>query len=338
MSLYSSLYYPSAGISNEVLLYNGLLLWDQLEFISPFDGYDYYDHSDNHDLSHAKEILVKPFLPNRENKKMAHDIIIALANSDLPEWFFYEFNQQDTYSMYPQKLLPETWEELQKSKLAKKHKNSYDFVLSSSFGLTIMAILADVCAGKQKRTITDLASAYAGLTRFITKANEGTYSLQKNEALSQYEQLITLSIEAVDVKSIPLKKLINFREKEFKTGGGHYTKLRHNYLNKIDSYVKRLSSEAVHKGDQEEILRQFKSEIEDDLDSLADALETKRHEILFSKETLVAVAASAGAIIEPITAGVIGVGTLTRMGFNYVDGKRKVQREHAMSWLHVITS
>lgn len=337
MSLYSSLYYPSAGISNEGLLHNGLLLWDQLEFISPFDGYDYH-HSNNHDLSRAKEILVRPFLPSHENKKTAHDIIIALANSDLPEWFFYEFNQQDTYSMYPQKLLPETWDELQKSKLAKKHQNSYDFVLSSSFGLTIMAILADVCAGKQKRTITDLASAYAGLTRFITKANEGTYSPQKNEALSKYEQLVTLSIEAVDVKSIPLKKLINFREKEFKTGGGHYTKLRHSYLNKIDSYVKRLSSEALHKGDQEEILRQFKSEVEDDLESLADALETKRHEIIFSKETLVAVAASAGAIIEPFTAGVIGVGTLTKMGFNYVDGKRKVQREHAMSWLQMITS
>lgn len=338
MSIYSSLYYPSAGISNVGLLHNGLLLWDQLEFISPFEGYDEYRQSDNADLHRAKEILVKPFLPNQENKKVAHEIIIALANSDLPEWFFYHFNEQDTYSIYPQKLLPETWDALQESKLAKKHRNSYNFILSSSFGLTIMAILADVCAGKQKRTITDLASAYAGLTRFITKANEGTYSLQKNETLSQYEQLITLSIEAVDVKSIPLKKLINFREKEYKTGGGHYTKLRHNYLNKIDSYVKRLSSEAVHKGDQEEILRQFKSEVESDLEALADALETKRHEIIFSKETLVAVAASAGAVIEPVTAGVIGIGTLTRMGFNYVDGKRKVQREHAMSWLQMITS
>lgn len=332
MSLYTSLYYPSASVSNPRLLHHGLLLWDQIEYITPFQGYKEYSPDDTPELVKAKDLLLKPYLPNQSNKALAHQIILELANSDLPEWFLYGINEQDTYSIYPDKLLPETWNQLWDSKLIKNAKgDSYNYIMSSSFGLTIMSILADICAGKQKRTVTDKIAAYAGLTRYITKANDGLYG--KEEVLNDYERLVTISLELIDVQKIPMDKLIKFREKESGAQGYHYTTLRHNYLDKIDSYIKRLCTEALHIGDQEELLRQFKNEMQSDLSSFADALETKQVELVYSKETLVAVAAAAGTVIDPITAGIVGVGSLVRLGFNYTDAKKKLQREHAMSWL-----
>jgi glutathionyl-hydroquinone reductase len=199
-----------------------------------------------------------------------------------------------------------------------------------------MGILADVCAGKQKRTITDWATAYAGLTRFITNSNSGNYVNDQIGILPEYEKLITISLETIDTKSIPLENLIRFREKEYNTGGSHYTNLRHNYLSKIDEYVKRLTTEALHEGDEQEILRQFKNEMIDSLESLADALEMKKHDILFSKEMLVAITSIGTAFIEPVTSGIIGIGTATRMAFNYVDGVKKVQKENATAWLQLV--
>jgi hypothetical protein len=38
--MFTAVYYPHTAIRDENFLKHGLLYWDEIEFVSPFDGYD----------------------------------------------------------------------------------------------------------------------------------------------------------------------------------------------------------------------------------------------------------------------------------------------------------
>lgn len=330
--MYTSLYYPHTRIRNENIVKQALFLWDQLEYISPTKGF-VNTHAEK--WREAGEMMIKPYVPSDDVKELAHDIIIKLANSDLPKWFLFNPTDNNRYEIYPEKLLRKTWRELQRSKLVGPKRSRFydDYIMSTSFGLTIMAILADVSAGSQKRTITDREDSYAGLTRFITKGLEGDYISNKRISDSQ-DNLVTVSLELLDIKSLPMEKLINMRKKEFKGDSGYYRTLRHNYVDKIDSYAKRLSSEPRHKGDYDELLRTFRNDMADDYEELAEALEMKSREFLFSKDMGVAIVAAADAFIQPVLSTVLGIGALSGKGPKLYMEKKGIHKKHAMSWLY----
>src|SRR5262249_17946148 len=74
------------------------------------------------------------------------------------------------------KFLPKTWEVLKASKLAVPGRGEFDdWLMTRNVGLAVMSILADACAGSQKRTVTDQSRSYNLLARSIAHIHGGEY-------------------------------------------------------------------------------------------------------------------------------------------------------------------
>src|ERR1700682_3745337 len=113
----SALYYPHTTIRSENILKRALLLWDKIEYIVPEEGYR--PHYASKLFAEAAEIVAKPHVPSREEKKKAHQQIEDLAASSLPDAFYFQsWDAQGDYEIYPQKLLPDTWDLLRQAQIA----------------------------------------------------------------------------------------------------------------------------------------------------------------------------------------------------------------------------
>lgn len=349
MAMYSALYYPHAGITDENIIKTGLLLWDQVEYISPYHGYR--PDEQGRDLEAALEMITKPLIPSDEQKRLVHEEVKKLVNSDLPEWFvFIPHNTSLMYRIYPQKMLWETWQLLVESRFVttstrQERNNTWespeDYIMSSSLGLTLMSILADCCAGSQKRMITDEIDSYSALARYITQINDGEYVGLKNLKVAKsqilepnFDQLITLSLKVVNTDDLDIKRLVELRRREHSQNDTLLSDLRRNYFTKLDTYVKRISEEAKHAGDEKEILRVFELEMEHDLVDLKRELRLQASKSLLTKEFLGAIVAQALSVVEPVYSSLVSVGLLGKTWIDYRDNRRKVLKNHAMSWLY----
>lgn len=159
----SALYYPHIAIENEGLLKNALFLWDQVELICPFEAFPYPPHDP--DQRTAFEAIARPLRPSDQEMRDAHEAILEVANSNLPDWFFPErVNKDFHYHLHPEKFLSETWHELQRTKLAQpvyaeieppappsyireqgERARQRAYQTTQAFGLTMLSILADCC-------------------------------------------------------------------------------------------------------------------------------------------------------------------------------------------------
>jgi hypothetical protein len=161
------------------------------------------------------------------------------------------------------------------------------------------------------------------------------------------EQLVPITLELINLPSINLETLIRFREKEEKQRGHAIRDLRHRYVDGLETYVKRLTSENANDTDADEIKRQFADDMAIDLKDLKDELGFARRDALFSKEILLAalagvgtVAASAFALPVPIlgaltVAGLPAtVGGVARATNNYLSERRSILRRHPMAYLY----
>src|SRR4051794_10005232 len=113
--MFSAVYYPHTAIRDENFLKHGLLYWDEIEFISPFDGYDVMPRYPQTVIRELAK-FTKPYVPTMEEKQRAHDQIMALLEDDLPSWLTVgEDTASDDsrrYAMFSRKLLNDTWREL----------------------------------------------------------------------------------------------------------------------------------------------------------------------------------------------------------------------------------
>jgi hypothetical protein len=329
--MYSALYYPNIQIQRTDLLKTALLLWDRLEFITPFP--EWGQHADDRSVQEALELITRPHVPSQEEKRLAHQGILELATSDLPRDFLLEPSDFETrYRIYPQKFLPESWDALRETKLAEPHRGRFDeWAMSSSLGLAMMSILAEACAGSELRTVTDEVSSFKLLAKSITDLHGGAFGPVGDDV----ERLVTISLKIVDASRISLKRLVDFRKSEEAKAGASIRLLRHNYLKQIDSFVTRLASVRDHQASRKEIERQFKQEMRDDLANLREALKQKRTDAVFSKDVGVAVIAAAGMAIPPLTvpATLLAVGALIQKASNYRAERKAMLGKHAMAWL-----
>ena len=125
----SALYYPHTTIANESILKRALLLWDTIEYISPWQGYgpNYIDPL----FAEAAEIVAKAHVPSREEQMQAHQQIEDLATSSLPDAFYFHSREEHgDYEIYPKKFLPETWRLLQQVRIAGDPRANSDLPLS----------------------------------------------------------------------------------------------------------------------------------------------------------------------------------------------------------------
>jgi hypothetical protein len=114
-------------------------------------------------------------------------------------------------------------------------------------------------------------------------------------------------------------------------------------MQKLKTYIGRLTGEARGPNDVREIERQFKEEMRDDLDSLVKELNLTNIKALFSKEVALSVVAVAGAFSAPVaglgalaaTLKTVGVAPLIKTLFEYRGSRCKALLDHPISWLYL---
>jgi hypothetical protein len=186
--VHTALYYPHSSLNNAELIKSALLLWERVEYIKPnwYEGpsrpFPNAPQHEKNQLSEALELIGAGREPTNEEKESAHLEIEKLIRSRLPDWIlFTPDNPHANYSIFPDKLLPKTWQMLKDEKLAdltpafSHGPNFRDWSMHKSLGLLVMSILAKACAGNQKMMITDESDAYAMWTRCITREANGRY-------------------------------------------------------------------------------------------------------------------------------------------------------------------
>lgn len=197
----SALYYPHTEIRSESLLKTALMLWDRIHVIVPFEGY--IPAYKSPEARKSFEIIGKCHYPSDDEKNQAHALIEDFATRRLPEAFSYISVQspQETYEVYPQKLLPETWNVLQHAGLVGNPLANADYPAAPPTGLSLMSLLADCCAGDSLVRVTDRSAAYASLSGLLTESTLG--SVDAGEAR---ESLLAVVLKVADADRIPFSR------------------------------------------------------------------------------------------------------------------------------------
>lgn len=340
----AALYYPHMGIRNEGFLKNALLLWDEVSFICPYGD---LPQRFGGDAQFAFEQIARPLVPSSEEKQQVHDAIVELVNSRLPRWFVdASLKQVEPYYIELLKLFPETWEELYQANLTKettiycadppwpaskkvpvtaaREQRAYE--TTTAFGHLLMSMIADVCAGGTRQLVTEEVASYAWLDRYL-KLIAGAEP--KTKPVENFDRLVTLSIQTLNLSNVDMAALARVRANE----GAELRKMRHSYVRKLDSYVKRLCTEAKVKSDVKEIERQFQQEVKDDIGLLLEELKGEAKKILFSREFRTAALIAAGGAIHPAIAAGAAV-PLLQAQTQYKIARNKALAGHSMSWLY----
>lgn len=348
MAIPAALYYPHSSITDERLIKNSLLLWDQVEYITPFDKRA-HERFESKYFNEAIEIISNPHNPTVSEKETVHRRIVDQINDGLPDSFLLRerqgYERQEMYSIYPGKLAEKTWRLLEERFYARAVDNELGYQLNYLLGLMLMSIIADVCAGETKRKITDRSDAYAFLQEFNIIEAGGNYvhGYDASMVTAEYGKLVTLSLKVLDTDDIPIRDLVHMRMREEKGSSSDYRKFRRNYLSKLDEYVDRIVRPGVTESDIKEYERQFEVDMEDELKDLRSELRITTRKSLFSKDVLVGATAIPGALTKPIhgitdiaqIVGAIGVGSLVKAGAEYMQARKKVLRGSSMSWLYL---
>lgn len=347
MSVPAALYYPHTNITDKSIIKNALLLWDQIEYITPSEKWKHIKFPSKY-FNEAIEIVSVPHFPTNNERKIVHNRLESLISNGLPAWFFPDFKGRDRsfhpYSVYETKLDYMTWNLLKDRSLAKFNDVDGDFEMTPYFGFMLMSLLADACAGETKRKITDRADAYSWLQKYATAELGGEYvvGLDVSQIAPSYERLVTLSIKVLNTDEIPISTLVAMRKREAKSSTSDYRNFRINYLNKVDEYIERITKATIE-SDIKEFERQFQKDMESNIRDLKEELNLAKGKLILSREIGVAATVIAGSLTFPISgltnlSGIlkgVGVGALIKVGKEYKAARKKALRANSMSWLYL---
>jgi hypothetical protein len=363
--MFTAVYYPHTAIRDESFLKHGLLYWDEIEFVSPFDGYDVlprYPDSMIRELAR----FTKPRVPTAGEKKKAHAQIMDLLTGDLPSWLQVDrtsdAEDRQLYTMFRDKLLPETWHELRRRKLVKEkrgHGDFDDYASHTYLGLTMMAILARCCAGTLKHTITDQNDSYYTLLKhlqFLSGESEAasapldkgsqqtfkrwldTLGVTKSSREDEARQtLVSVTLDVIDAKNLAVGDLLKLRNDKTKFAA----ELRQNYAQAVEKQIAQLSDPTLSATDARAVVEDFRRAMQQDLGRLYDELKLNAAKTLLSKEVAVAIAAplaGGAALIASgaglVLGGVIGVAALGKVAVEYRSSRNAVFAKHPMAFLY----
>ena len=338
----SALYYPHTEIRSMSLLKSALMLWDEIQVITPFPGYR--PHYDNAQAAEAWELIGRCHPPSGEEKKQVHELVEDFATRVLPEAFSLRSTAapSEIYEVYPQKLLPETWEVLQEAGLAGLPLANSDYPTTGPTGLSLMSLVADCCAGETLVRVTDRSVAYAGLSGLLTEVAQGAV-----QASDVRDYIIALNVSVADADSIGVDKWIAFRRREAGASDGHFIRdLRHRFVKHIGAQAASIV-QAKKKSDIEELKRQFEQDASDDFRALKEALKIEAVQMIPTKEVMFTVLAGAAAMLAFATSGIVpmpdvitpsgavaSIGGLMASRGKYIGARRKVLREHPLAYLY----
>jgi hypothetical protein len=363
--MFTAVYYPHTAIRDENFLKHGLLYWDEIEFVSPFHGYDVlprYPDSTIRELAR----FTKPRVPTAEEKKKAHAQIMDLLTGELPFWLQVDRKSDSDdhrlYSMFRDKLLPETWDELHRRKLVKVqrgHGDFDDYASHTYLGLTMMAILAQCCAGTLKHTITDQNDSYYSLLKHLqflsgeSEAADAALDARSQETFRRWlntlgvarssaeddarQTLVSVTLDVINATKLSINDLLKLRNDSTKFAA----ELRQNYAKAIEKHVAPLSDPNLTQTDANGLLEEFRRTMEQDLARLYDELKLNALTTLLSKEVAVAIAAplvGSTALVASgagsILGGALGVAALGKLAVEYRSSRNSVFQKHPMAFLY----
>ena len=347
----SAIYYPHTKIRSASFLKSALLLWDEVHVIVPWEGYEL--EPSPRDEAAAFEVVGRKLRPSKKEKKQAHDVVTDFLNRPLPKVFFLQSDGDDhEYEMFTHKLLPETWDLLRASHVARPLlRRTSHYSASRPMGLALMNILADCCAGTTFARVTDRSDAYASLAGLFVE-DGGDESVQYSESLfSEFEHsgdreaLVPIATSVIDAQSLTLDQLVMFRDREAKSSGYALRDLRHRFADRIESQVRALSASRSLR-ERTELKREFSEEMRDDYSALRDALKLEAKQLLGMKEiigtALIPIAHLGShtlgfpnvATALDITAASVAIGGLYSAKSKFAQTRRKILAEHPTAYLY----
>ena len=295
----TALYYPHTRVRSKALLKSALLLWDSVECIVPWR-----DWEDPHPIEEplyreAAELIITHHIPSGEEKEEAHQQVRSLIEEDSrvilraveedrrrvlrDRWRHRTWFRN--YLIYEPKFLDRTWRLLERRGYAEYDKPTLDWGVPPSLGLVMMSMLASACAGTQKLKVTDMSQAYGWIQQMRAELLGAEYvtGLDVSQVAPAYDRLVTLSLDVLDARKVPLRRLLAFRKREVKTSGTDLRTMRRRYLGALSKHVERIGKEARGASDVLELDRVFKEELKDDLQDLKNELRLTDMKSLFSK-------------------------------------------------------
>jgi hypothetical protein len=339
----SAVYYPHTSVDNRMLVKSALLLWDKLECIVPYEP---FDPEYEGEIAEAMTLIGVQRYPTVEEKKEAHDHLEEIFTRSLPLEFYYDVKSRgdfNDYEIYPQKLLEQTWDMLERLKVSGKVLSNADRPLSEPAGLTVMSVIADCCAGTTRSRVTDRGAAYATLSGIL-----GASSKKEGQAQVEAEdQLVPITLEVIDFSTVDLSKLIEFRDKENGKDGLQYRELRYRYVDGLAKYVKELTTAKGKASDIEEIKTNFKTDMAIDLRNLEGELRSAKRDVAFSKDVMLTALAGVGTVASAAFAVAIPIlGVVTAAGIpatiagvagtanKYFSARKAIMQKHPMAYMY----
>jgi hypothetical protein len=333
----SAVYYPYTSIRSVATIRSALLLWDELKVIVPWE--DFRPDHENRDIAAAWELVGGTMHPDKTQKRAAHKRIeeMLAAGHSVGVYFREDALPGASYEMWSQKLLPETWDLLREHRLTGLPLASGDYPLDEQAGLAVMAKLADACAGKTFARWTDRFLAY-GLVA------------DRDPDVAAQTSVVPLTLSLLDMSSIPIDVLIDFRRREqSESRGRDYRALRHRYADRIVRHIEDTKS-VESRNELEELRRQFEDEMRQDLRDLQDALRSNLIEAATSPVVVTAVVTAGSwlATRDPVATALAAaagggaasavqkVAELFRNRRGFSAKQRETMRKHPMAYLYAL--
>ena len=340
----SAIHYPSSSIRSLNTMKRALLLWDKYRVIGPFKEFE-PDH--NGPIREAWSLIGSVLVPEKSDQQRARgDIVEFLRDRErLDQRFFHsrqptEQEHRSPYEVYPQKLLGETWYELEKAGLTRDLLPNADRQMSAWGGLMVMAKLADACAGEVFARVTDQPVAYRAIASEAQRVNR-----QDTGRLDEAD-VVPVLLSMVDATSIPISNLLCFRADE------KDPTLRHNLLKSCSEHINAIRKAGGH-NQIREIQDQFDRDMQLDLNKLRDILHTNK--VRFGTSTAVLTAATGlfgtfaamthgfiqiGTTLAAFTSAGIGikqVADIFGVGLDLTQRQRDTMEKHPMAYMHALS-
>jgi hypothetical protein len=217
---------------------------------------------------------------------------------------------EEAYQLYPEKLLPKTWDLLNRANLSGELLPNSDYPMTQFGGLMVMSILADSCAGSTRSRVTDRSEAYAILSGYLGNRPQAK-KIKKEDAHGQF---IPIGLRVLDAPAMDLDFLIKVRGRERRESDHSLETLRHRHLASLEEYVEKITTEKSRKSDAEEIRRQYESDMPKDLIELQKELGFARRKAFLSKEILVTALAAIGTVASWTLDMPVALGDVVALG------------------------
>jgi hypothetical protein len=346
LSMETALYFPHATIEDPFLLKSALLLWDELEYISP--GKWLQPETNDRNLLEAIELVGRPIFPNETVQDAVHDHVVKFFRNGVPEKYLPR-PEGRMYHIYADKFAPKTWEFLCQLEVIdgrftpiRKGSRHYDHRVGERLGVLLMAILVDEYAGRTARKVTDASFAQVTHAAVVARESGGQFGNLQPEHGTCIVKLLTPVLPLEDVS---MSDLIRLRKNE----SAFLRSLRANYRAAVDEYIEAVGNDDNKQRDFIRIVDAFRRKMADDLIELDRVLGRRDKQTLLktggvlgggigaayatyclSQDVLAALAAGAAAIGVPKVFELLGSMPEAR------EKREKFLSDNRAAWLYEV--